>query len=90
MLFSITHFNSYLISGPLKQLANVLLFIVMCGAVYGHYALSDGMDKMTPALVFGLLLACRFVVYYQVRAREEHILKQKAEKLVKEAEKKTQ
>ena len=52
-------------------MANIILFFIMAGAVYTHYALKDGMDKMTPALVFGLLLGCRFVVYLQVRHRDE-------------------
>ncbi len=58
--------------GPLKQAANILLFVQMCGAVFTHYMLKEGMEKMTPALVFGLLLGCRYVVHLQVRAREEH------------------
>jgi hypothetical protein len=74
----------------LKQIANILLFIIMCGAVYGHYALKEGMDKMTPALVFGLLLSCRFVVHYQVRTRENRIAKEALEKQTNQEEKKTQ
>ena len=64
-------------AGSLKQLANLFLFVIMCGAVYGHYMLKQGMDKMTPALVFGLLLACRFVVHLQVRAREARQFKER-------------
>ena len=54
--------------------------MIMAGAVYGHYALKEGMDKMTPALVFGLLLACRFIVHLQVKARETRLLKEAAAK----------
>jgi len=57
-------------SGPIKEIANVILFGMMCGAVYIHFALKDGIEKMTPALVFGLLLGCRFIVHLQVKARE--------------------
>lgn len=57
-------------AGPIKEIANVILFALMCGAVYTHYALKDGIEKMTPALVFGLLLGCRFIVHLQVKARE--------------------
>ena len=56
-------------AGPIKEVANVILFVVMCGGVYTHYALQDGIEKMTPALVFGLLLGCRFIVHLQVKAR---------------------
>lgn len=57
-------------SGPLKQLANAILIVCLLGAIYTHWALKEGIDKMTPAIVFTLLLTCRLVVYYQVRARE--------------------
>ncbi|KAI0217852.1 hypothetical protein LSAT2_030420 [Lamellibrachia satsuma] len=59
-----------IVPGPIKEIANVILFALMCGAVYTHYALKDGIEKMTPALVFGLLLGCRFIVHLQVKARE--------------------
>ena len=63
-------------SGPLKQFANVMLFLVSLGAVYSHYMLRDSLDKMTSSLIFGLLLICRFVVRLQVNSREA---KQRAE-----------
>ena len=65
----------YYILGRLKQVANMVLFVLMCGAVYTHWALKDGMEKMTPALVFGLLLGCRFIVYLQVKTREAKALR---------------
>lgn len=70
-------------TGPLKEVANIILFIAMCGAVYTHYALKEGVDKMTPALVFGLLLGCRFIVHLQVRARtakQQKLLEARQEK----------
>jgi len=69
-----------ILPGPIKEVANIILFMVMSGAVYGHYALKEGMDKMTPALVFGLLLACRFIVHLQVKAREAKVQKEAAMK----------
>lgn len=42
----------------------------MCCSGYSHYAIRDGLDKMTPECIFGLLLACRFVVRLQIQARE--------------------
>ena len=74
-------------AGPLKEVANVILLFSMLGAIYTHWALKDGMDKMTPALIFGLLLACRFIVHLQVKSRE---MKQAKQKQVMVEEKKTQ
>ncbi len=69
-----------IIPGILKEVASVVLFIIMCGAMYGHYSLGDKMDKLTPALVFGLLLVCRFIVNLQVRAREKRQLEERLER----------
>ena len=81
------YFPLFMFAGPLKEVANVILFFNMVGAIYSHYALKDGMDKMTPALIFGLLLGCRFIVHLQVRSREAKQAKQKQAAV---AEKKTQ
>jgi len=45
----------------------------MCISAYSHYAIKDGMDKMTSEFIFGMLLACRFIVRLQVQARETNI-----------------
>lgn len=58
------------LAGPLKQFANVVLFLLMCCSAYSHYAIKDGLDKMTPECIFGLLLACRFIVRLQIQSRE--------------------
>jgi len=58
------------VSGPLKQFANISLFLLMCISAYSHYAIKDGLDKMTSEFIFGMLLACRFIVRLQVQARE--------------------
>lgn len=44
----------------------------MCISAYSHYAIKDGMDKMTSEFIFGMLLACRFIVRLQVQARENN------------------
>lgn len=60
-------------SGPLKQFANILLFLLMCISAYSHFAIKDGLDKMTSEFIFGMLLACRFIVRLQVQARENNV-----------------
>ena len=42
----------------------------MHGGFYTHYSLGDTFERMAPSLVFGLLLVCRMVIWYQVSARE--------------------
>lgn len=61
----------------LKQVANVILMFVVAVMIYTHYMLGDGLNKTTPLLIFGMLLACRFIVYLQVllREREEAVSK---------------
>jgi hypothetical protein len=54
----------------MKQVANVVLMLVMAVTVYSHYMLGDGLEKTTPSLIFGMLLACRFIVYLQILLRE--------------------
>jgi len=45
----------------------------MCISAYSHYAIKDGLDKMTSEFIFGMLLACRFIVRLQVQARENSV-----------------
>lgn len=59
----------------------------MVGALYTSWALKFALDKMTPTLIFGLLLLCRLIVFAQVRARERRI-QQEAEKQKEAWEKK--
>ncbi|XP_074656596.1 putative acetylcholine receptor chaperone [Tubulanus polymorphus] len=59
-----------MIPGPIKQVANVLLIFMMCGALATHVQMDDDLERMTPSIVFGLLLTCRLVIYMQVRARQ--------------------
>lgn len=59
-----------LVPGRVKQVANVVLLILMLGALYTHAALQDKFERMAPSIVFTLMLGCRLVVYYQVRRRQ--------------------
>ena len=45
----------------------------MCLSAYSHFAIKDGMDKMTSEFIFGMLLACRFIVRLQVQARDSRV-----------------
>ncbi|ESO02554.1 hypothetical protein HELRODRAFT_65843 [Helobdella robusta] len=58
------------VPGPLKQVANIGLLLSCLFSIYCHYMVHDSLDKMTSHLIFGLLLACRFIVRLQVNARE--------------------
>ncbi|CAH1799331.1 unnamed protein product [Owenia fusiformis] len=60
-----------IIPGPMKEVANLILFFEMLGAVYTHWALKEGLERMAPALVFSLLLLCRYIIYLQYRAKLE-------------------
>ncbi|CAF0819545.1 unnamed protein product [Rotaria sordida] len=66
-----------LIPGRLKQLANVVLLILMLGAVYTHYILHDKFERMAPGLVFSLLLLTRLIIYRQVVQREKGLSAEK-------------
>jgi hypothetical protein len=37
----------------------------MLGAIYTHYALHDKLDRMTPGIVFSLLLITRLIIHRQ-------------------------
>ena len=60
----------------------------MGGALYTHYALNDKMERMTPVVVFSLLLICRIIISYQVDRREKFENKEdeKMKQLMKEDE----
>ena len=63
--------------GKLKVLANVILLVMMGGAVYTHHALGDDIKHYTGALIFGLLLTCRLVIHMQTSARPADDVRQK-------------
>lgn len=60
----------YNYSGPLKEASNVLLMLLMLNDIYAHYALNDGMEKMSLQIVMVLLLTCRLIIHLQIKARE--------------------
>ena len=47
--------------GCVRDIANVLLLVVMGGAAYSHYVLNDDVDKMMPAVVCAALLTLRLL-----------------------------
>lgn len=74
---SYVDFISFL--GPLKEAANVLMILLSCLDIYSHYALDEGLDKMSLSVVFFLLLTCRLIIRLQMKARELEEAVQKAE-----------
>nr|CAG4650627.1 EOG090X0IKQ [Sida crystallina] len=52
-----------------KQIANLILVILMLGAIYAHWAVDDKLERSAPALVFFFMLTCRLVVEWQVSRR---------------------
>ena len=76
-----------LVLGRLKQLANIILLMVMLGAVYTHYALKDKFERMAPGLVFSLLLLTRLIIYRQVSQREKYSSSVKVTKKYKQSTK---
>lgn len=67
----ISGFTLMFIPGCLKQLANIVLLILMGGAVYTHYAIEDKFERIAPAIVFTFMLTCRLIVYFQVFKKEQ-------------------
>lgn len=67
------------IPGIIKQLANVILLILMLGAFYTHTILEDKFERTAPSIVFALMLGCRLVVYLQVKRKEKKALERSRE-----------
>ena len=79
--------SSFVFVGRVKQLANIVLLIIMLGAVYTHYILRDKFERMAPGLVFSLLLLTRLIIYRQVTQREKgSSVEKKASKVENESE----
>lgn len=55
--------------GVLKELANVIILVLMIGATYTHYIIGDRFERTAPAIVFTFMLTCRLVVYLQVQRK---------------------
>ncbi|XP_061193452.1 novel acetylcholine receptor chaperone-like [Saccostrea echinata] len=67
------------IPGPLKEAANVLMILIASLDIYSHYALDEGLDKMSLSVVFFLLLMCRLIIHLQMKAREDEEAAQRAQ-----------
>ncbi|XP_055332717.1 novel acetylcholine receptor chaperone-like [Paramacrobiotus metropolitanus] len=59
-----------LMPGAMKQIANVILFLVVSLAIYSHWKINDRLDRIAPAIVFALMLVCRFVINAQLARRK--------------------
>ncbi|XP_060067724.1 novel acetylcholine receptor chaperone-like [Ylistrum balloti] len=57
------------IPGPVKDAVNIVMLLMMLLDVYSHWALDEGLDKMSLSIVFLLLLTCRLIVYLQNKLR---------------------
>jgi len=47
--------------GCVRDVANMVLLLIMAGGAYSHYALNDDFEKMMPAIVCATLLTLRLV-----------------------------
>jgi len=56
--------------GHIKQIANVILFLTVSLAIYSHWKINDRLDRIAPAIVFALMLICRFVISVQHTRRK--------------------
>lgn len=61
----------------LKNVSTVVLMLSNLLSLYSHYKLNDKFERLAPSIVFALMLACRLVVYLQVKRRIENEGKQK-------------
>ncbi len=63
--------NLYNPKGPAKELASLVLLVLMAGGFYTHYALNDSFERIAPSLIFGLLIICRLIILSQVVKKEK-------------------
>ncbi|OWF40182.1 transmembrane protein 35A-like [Mizuhopecten yessoensis] len=77
------------IPGPLKDVVNVVMLLMMLLDVYTHWALDEGLDKMSLSIVFLLLLTCRLIVYLQVKLRNMEEAKDEKKNKMEETAAKT-
>jgi hypothetical protein len=47
--------------------ANVILLMLMVGAILLHWMVDDKLERSAPALVFFFMLTCRLVVEWQLQ-----------------------
>ncbi|XP_025098076.1 transmembrane protein 35A-like [Pomacea canaliculata] len=69
------------VPGALKEVSNVFLLGIMLNDIYAHYALDEGLEKMSPSIVFALLLTCRLIIYLQTLAAEPKSVFDKKQRL---------
>ena len=60
----------WMCAGCLRDVANMMLLVMMGGAAYSHYALNDSLDKMMPAVVCAALLMLRLITRKLVCSRD--------------------
>ena len=49
----------------------------MLGAIYTHNKLHDKLDRMSPGIIFSLLLFTRLIIFWQGNRREHLHIKEK-------------
>lgn len=59
-----------IITGPLKEAANILMLIISGLDIFTHYSLDEALDRSSLSIVFMLLLTCRLIVYLQIKAKD--------------------
>lgn len=59
--------------GHIKQAANVVLFLTVSLAIFSHWKINDRLDRIAPAIVFALMLVCRFVISIQQSRRKARV-----------------
>ncbi|XP_076467283.1 putative acetylcholine receptor chaperone [Babylonia areolata] len=69
------------VPGALKEMSNVALLGIMLNDIYAHYSLDEGLEKMSPSIVFALLLTCRIIIYLQALAAEPKSVFDKKQRL---------
>nr|CAG4638847.1 EOG090X0IKQ [Cyclestheria hislopi] len=57
----------------IKQLANVILVVLMLGAIYSHWMVDDKLERCAPALVFFFMLSCRLIVEWQLHRKSTKV-----------------
>ena len=62
-----------LFAGHIKQAANVVLFLTVSLAIFSHWKINDRLDRIAPAIVFALMLVCRFVISIQQSRRKARV-----------------
>ncbi|XP_047494913.1 novel acetylcholine receptor chaperone-like [Penaeus chinensis] len=62
---------TFIPSKRIKQMANLILVVMMLFATYNHWMVGDKFERLAPSLVFFFMLTCRMIVEYQIRRKEK-------------------